>query len=198
MLRLPPTLKWFSAFSTCALAVGALSATAAAQSSTSYHTGRHDDDVTNCADMDVSFDSWTHVSRAEETLTVPGSATLIAHMEGPNGVNAIRGSGANYTVHVCKFAAADRDSTADERLNAISVTAQNGEISVKGPQRWGERWVVHLIVETPATASLDFSADKGNFRRGLCGTPSGSDNDSEDRGPAWAAGDRRCVPCPGR
>jgi hypothetical protein len=170
VVRLLLVFKRFSAFYVCALAAGALSAMAAAQSSTNYHTERHDDNVTNCADMDVSFDAWTHVSRAEETLTVPGSATLIAHMEGPNGVSAIRGSGANYTVHVCKFAAADRDSTADQHLSAISVTAQDGEISVKGPERWGERWVVHLIVETPATASLDFSAENGPIGvRGVTG-----------------------------
>jgi hypothetical protein len=133
---------------------------ATAQSHFDSSTWKSEGLVTSCDQIDVNFDEWSHVSRAEQTLTIPGNARLVAHLNGPNGLSVFRGSGSNYTVHACKAAAADGDRSGDDRLAAISVTAQNGEIAIKGPEG-DNRWVVHLIIETPATASLDVSSENG-------------------------------------
>jgi hypothetical protein len=136
------------------------SGAAHAQTRVSHSSWESDGPVTSCDQIDVSFGEWEHVARAEQSLTIPGGTALVAHLTHANGVSVFRGSGANYTVHACKAAAADGDGGADARVNAISVTAQNGEISVKGPDA-GNRWVAHLIIETPATVSLDLSTENG-------------------------------------
>jgi hypothetical protein len=129
--------------------------------STSISSMRSGGHVTTCDDIDVSYDHWRHVSRSEQTLTIPGGTAVIAHLHGSNGVSVYHGSSANYTVHACKSAAADGDRTGEELLAAISVQAQNGEISINGPRQDDDRWNVYLIIEAPPTVSLDLSAENG-------------------------------------
>lgn len=152
-----------SAISAGALATALMASGAPAQSRSHYNSSTWTSDraATSCDQIQVNFDDWAHVARGEQTITVPGNSQLTAHMSGPNGVSVFRGSGSSYTVHACKFAAADRDSRGEDRLAAISVTENHGEISVKGPGQGEDRWVVHLIVEAPATANVDVSSENG-------------------------------------
>ncbi len=117
--------------------------------------------MTSCDDIDVSYDRWRHVARGEQTLSIPGGTAVIAHLHGSNGVSVFHGSTSNYIVHACKSAAADGDRNGDEQLAAISVTAQNGEISIHGPREGDDRWNVYLIIEAPPVVSMDLSAENG-------------------------------------
>ncbi len=132
-----------------------------ARNSSSTSSIRSHGHVTSCDDIDVSYDRWQHVSRSEQTLSIPGGTAVIAHLHGSNGVSVFHGSGPNYIVHACKSAAADGDRNGDEQLAAISVTQQNGEISISGPRQEDDRWNVYLIIEAPPVVSLDLSAENG-------------------------------------
>src|ERR1700722_2515697 len=86
--------------------------------------------VRQCDDLQVSFDD-RRVAQSEQTLAIPRSSApvLRAHMAASYGISAFTGSGPDYSVLVCKYAAATYDSSSSDRLDTLRVTAQNGEIT---------------------------------------------------------------------
>jgi hypothetical protein len=119
-----------------------------------------DGPVRRCSDLNVFFDD-RRVAQSEQTLTIPRASApvLRAHLRGSFGISAFTGSGADYSVLVCKFAAATYDLSSSEHLDSIRVTAQNGEITANAPD--DENWMVYLIIQAPAGASLDFATHNG-------------------------------------
>jgi len=119
-----------------------------------------DGPIRQCGDLNVYFDD-RRVAQSEQTLTIPRASApvLRAHPQGPSGISAFTGSGPDYSVLVCKYAAATYDASSSERLDSIRVSAQNGEITASAPD--GENWMVYLIIQVPAGASLDFATHNG-------------------------------------
>ena len=75
---------------------------------------------------------------------------------GTRSVVNVRGwKQANYTVEVCKLAAADDRGTAETLLRGISVSRSAGQFSYNGPAGDTGTWQVHFIIHTPDNASLD-------------------------------------------
>jgi hypothetical protein len=158
-------MKMQARFCPVALSALGLLLTAGTIQARTSRSGLHSgDDITRCDQIDVNFDEGARVAHAEQTLTIPHSAApvLRAHLDGPAGITAFTGSGADYTVHVCKAVAVMQDQSSADNLAAISAKAENGEITVQGPDRdRGGNWSVYLIIEAPAGAALDFSTHNG-------------------------------------
>jgi hypothetical protein len=114
--------------------------------------------ATQCGDLDVRFRG-AHGSHAEETLTVPRASTPIlrAHVGGGFGIAVSAGTGPDYSVVVCKFAALN--SSSGDLLNSIRVTVQNGEISAIAPDE--QDWMIYLLIQAPVGAPLDVSTTSG-------------------------------------
>jgi hypothetical protein len=119
-----------------------------------------DGPIRRCSDLRVFFDD-RPVAQAEQTLSIPrGSAPVLrAHMQGPFGISAFTGSGSDYSVLACKYAAEGFGSSSSSRLDSIRVTAQNGEISASVPDE--DNTLVYLIIQAPAGASLDLATHNG-------------------------------------
>ena len=117
--------------------------------------------VKQCSDIDVSFDHGARVAHAEQTITIPRASApvLRAHLSGASGISISTGSGADYSVIACKYAAATYASSSNENLDAISVTVQNGEIHTKVPD--DDNWLLYLIIHAPAGAEFDVSTHNG-------------------------------------
>jgi hypothetical protein len=116
--------------------------------------------VTQCSDLDVRFRG-VRGSHAEETFTVPRASAPIlrAHVGGGFGIAVSAGTGPDYSVVVCKFAAPDLNSSSGDLLNSIRVTVQNGEISAIAPNE--QDWMIYLLIQAPAGAPLDVSTASG-------------------------------------
>lgn len=119
--------------------------------------------IRQCSDLEVSFESGARVARAEDKLTIPRSSApvLRAHLTGPSGISVYTGSGGDYSVTVCKYAAATYASSSNENLDAIKVTAQDGEIQASVPD--DNNWLLYLIVHAPAGVAFDLSTRNGQM-----------------------------------
>lgn len=116
--------------------------------------------VTQCSDLDVRFHG-VRGSHAEQTITVPHNSTRVlrAHVGAGFGIAVSTGSSPDYSVLVCKYAAPANNSSSDDLLNSIHVTAQNGEISATTPDE--QNWMVYLVIQAPVGAPLDVSTTNG-------------------------------------
>ena len=116
--------------------------------------------VRQCSDLDVKFRGLPG-SHAEQTLTIPRASTPIlrAHLQGAFGIAVSAGSGPDYSVLVCKYAAPTYSSPSADLLNSIHVTAQNGEITATAPDEIN--WMIYLVIQTPVGAPLDVSTTNG-------------------------------------
>ncbi len=116
--------------------------------------------VRQCSDLDVKFRGMPG-SHAEQTLTVPRASTpvLRAHLQGAFGIAVSAGTGPDYSVLVCKYAAPSYDSSSTNFLNSIHVTAQNGEITATAPDEIN--WMIYLVIQAPVGAPLDVSTTNG-------------------------------------
>jgi hypothetical protein len=116
--------------------------------------------VTLCSDLEVKFGGLP-VSHAEETFTIPRNSTqgLRAHLQGAFGIAVSTGSGPDYSVLVCKYAASTYGSSSGDLLNSIRVTAQNGEITATAPDE--KNWMIYLVIQAPQGAPVDVSTTNG-------------------------------------
>jgi len=119
-----------------------------------------DGPVRQCSDLNVFFDD-RHVAQAEQTLTIPHASApvLRAHLQGPFGISAYTGSGTDYSIRVCKYAAEGFGSSSSNRLDSIHVTAQSGEIISSVPDE--DNTLVYLIIQAPVGAALDLATHNG-------------------------------------
>jgi hypothetical protein len=116
--------------------------------------------VTKCSDLDVRFRGLPG-SHSEETLTIPRASAQIlrAHIGGAFGISASAGTGPDYSVVICKYAAPNLNSSNGDLLNSIRVTVQNGEISATAPDEIN--CMIYLLIQAPVGAPLDVSTTNG-------------------------------------
>jgi hypothetical protein len=117
--------------------------------------------IRQCSDLEVSFERGARVAHSEQTITIPHASApvLRAHLSGASGMTIFTGTGADYSVTACKFAAATYASSSNENLDAIHVTVQNGELQTKIPE--DDNWLLYLIIQAPSGADLDVSTRNG-------------------------------------
>lgn len=122
----------------------------------------HDGPIENCRQVRVTFDH-DEAARAEETLAVPsGGGPLKLKAGVHSGIFVEGGSERDFSITACKAAAEQAD------LARISVSFENGELALRGPE--SRDWLVYLIVRAPASASLDLEVTNGPVSvRGISG-----------------------------
>ncbi len=134
-----------------------------------YHVGGHRSSaslsehgpVKQCDDLEVTFGDSVRVAHAEQTFTIPRSSApqLRVHLRESAGVTVFPGTGQDYSVLACKYAAATYSGSSDANLDDIHVSAQGGEVEVSGPR--SENWTAYLIIQAPADATLDLATENG-------------------------------------
>jgi hypothetical protein len=99
------------------------------------------------------------MARAEETITLGGSAPLKL-VNQRNGGAALRGSSSrDFTITLCKVAAGDDAGAAAARLGAIRLLRNGNELSVDGPD--GGSWTAFFVVDVPQGAEVSVDAHNG-------------------------------------
>lgn len=122
-------------------------------------TGRHGQPVTSCSDVEATVRNG-ELARDEEVQTVAAPAQGLVVSGAKNGPVYVTGADRNdYQVSLCKFAAADTGDEARAKLANLSLSVENGRVTVNGPGENG--YLAYLIVETPRTASLNVEATNG-------------------------------------
>jgi hypothetical protein len=116
-----------------------------------------------CADLNMSFDQRA-TARAEQSLSFPLSeAPKLSFGESHNSGIEVTGWDRNeYSVTVCKVAAAATEAEAQQVLTQVEVQRNGGNLTVIGPENAGEqRWNAILLVMAPRSAGLDLSVHNG-------------------------------------
>jgi hypothetical protein len=122
----------------------------------------HDGPIDDCRQVQVTFDH-DEAARAEETLDIaPGRGALRMLALAHSGIFVQGSDRRDFSVTACKAAAASQD------LTRISVSFENGELALRGPEN-GD-WIVYLIVRAPRGANLDLEVSNGPLSvRGISG-----------------------------
>jgi len=115
-------------------------------------------DADRCADLRVR--SSGDLAQSTETLTFAKSATPLLDVEARSHAAVwVRGSArADYSVEVCKYAAAGSRGSADQALGAISVTRNGGHVTATGPSDSNVGWRIIYFVHTPKDAALNLES----------------------------------------
>lgn len=122
----------------------------------------HDGPIDDCRQVRVTFDH-DDAARAEETLdVVPARGALRMRAPVQSGIYVQGSDRRDFSVTACKAAALSQD------LARISVSFENGELALRGPEN--RDWLVYLIVRAPRAASLDLEVSNGPISvRGISG-----------------------------
>jgi DUF4097 and DUF4098 domain-containing protein YvlB len=120
----------------------------------------HKHPATDCSDLRIRFDDRDAVLRSEErTLTKSEAAVLQVHALSNGGVQVVGWDKETYFVTACKAAAGSGDA-AERILSQISMSIEQGKISIKGPGDANE-WTVELLIRAPKSASIDLDTMNG-------------------------------------
>ena len=148
-----------SAYILLALIVLASAKAASRRHSVNISTG-HKHPITDCSELRIQFDERDAVVRSEErTLTKSEAAVLQLHPHENGGVQVVGWDKETYSVTACKAAAGSGDA-AERILSQITMSAENGRVSTKGPADDGD-WTVYLLIRSPKSASIDLDTMNG-------------------------------------
>ncbi len=103
--------------------------------------------------------------RDEQRFTIPKSSvpSLRIRLPGAGGMMVQGWQKDEYSITVCKTAAARQEARARETLEGISSSFSDGQLSVRGPTTEERNWVVYLIVQTPEGATADLETENGEI-----------------------------------
>lgn len=113
-----------------------------------------DKNVEGCDDIRIRYDRRA-AERAEDSFTLPGSATFQATMPTNSGVYVIGERRRDFGVTACKAARRAED------LDQIRVSPKGSGVSFQGPS--GDDWLVFLIVRAPRDAAVDLEVMNGSI-----------------------------------
>ncbi|HST19821.1 MAG TPA: hypothetical protein VLR90_01780 [Blastocatellia bacterium] len=101
------------------------------------------------------------VVRSEQVKTIPQNSTSSLRIQAPtNGGVYVEGwNRSEYAIKACLGAAGDSATDAGALLNQLSLSVQDGRVTVTGPN--SGQWIGYLLVQAPNGASLDLSATNG-------------------------------------
>jgi hypothetical protein len=112
--------------------------------------------ITDCNQLKMKFDDEEAV-RGEAHMTIPKAASALSVVAAENGGVQVQGWNRNdFAVTACK---AVRQGRAD-LLDRISVSFDNGRLSVRGPED-REEWTAYLLVQAPFDAAMNLEAVNG-------------------------------------
>lgn len=119
-----------------------------------------DKELHDCSQMRLTVED-AEVVRSEQTKTIPQSSSSPLRIQAPhNGGIFIQGWNRNeVAVKACLGAAGDTAGEAKALLDQVSLSVQDGQVTVQGPS--GESWVGYLLVQAPNGALLDLESFNG-------------------------------------
>ena len=116
-------------------------------------------EISSCDSLDIYSDEGK-VARSDEKISAPNSPSGLHLKAGERGGVVVRGADrADYSIQVCKAAAARDQAGADALLRQISVSLQGDEVIAQGPR--DDDWFVYLIVDAPKNANLRTETTNG-------------------------------------
>lgn len=122
--------------------------------------GGHRHPVKDCSDLHIEFDDRDAVVRSEtRTLTKPEAPVLRVHPHTNGGTQVEGWDNQDYSVTACK-AVAPGDS-AENVLSQITMSIENGTVSIHGPSREQDDWTVYLLIRAPKSATIDLDTMNG-------------------------------------
>src|SRR5260370_10280058 len=141
------------------LALGFTSARANRHHHSVNISGGHRHPATGCSDLRIRFDDQDAVVHSEEgTLTKAETAVLQVQPHRNGGVEVMGWDKETSSVTACKAAAASGD--AERILSQITMSIENGRVSMKGPGD-DDDWTVYLLIRTPKSATVDLETMNG-------------------------------------
>jgi hypothetical protein len=144
-----------------------LSGLATAQRSkhgTNYNTRNSDSD--NCQDhMDIYSDEQPAQARNEETVTLANQPLKVTASRN-GGIHVKNWDKQEFSVKICRIAAARTESEAQQVLGKIRLSAQNGVVTVEGPDTYNNNdysWSTVLLINAPVGSTMDLNAQNGGI-----------------------------------
>lgn len=117
-------------------------------------------DLKDCSQVRLRVED-AEVLRSEQTRTLAqGSASTLRIQAPHHGGIFVQGwDRGEYAIKACLGAAGDSAAEAKALMDQLSLSVQDGQVTVKGPG--GEPWIGYLIVQAPNGASLDLESTNG-------------------------------------
>jgi DUF4097 and DUF4098 domain-containing protein YvlB len=116
--------------------------------------------MSDCSDVRLNVRD-AEIVRSEQTKTVPRNSISSLQIKAPNhgGIYIQGWARDEYSIKACLGAAGDNTAEAKALVDQLSLSVQDGQVSVQGPS--GEFWVGYLLVQAPNGADLELSATNG-------------------------------------
>ena len=116
----------------------------------------------HCADLKVTSDG--EIAQAAETFSLRRTDASILELQDTAGKSVVRVRGwdrSEYSVEVCKIAAADDRGAAEALVHGISVGHTAGRFSTAGPTTDRGNWQLYFIIHAPKDGQLDIETKNG-------------------------------------
>jgi hypothetical protein len=115
--------------------------------------------ITDCSQVRVTLHDG-EVLRSEQTQTLPGSTSPL-QVQAPNrgGIQVQGWKGGDYVIKTCLYASGDNVEEARSVLAQISLSSNNGRLTVNGPR--DGMWVAFLLIQAPNGAVMEMESTNG-------------------------------------
>jgi DUF4097 and DUF4098 domain-containing protein YvlB len=157
-------MKKISLLTLAIFLLSALAFTHDGKHSTNYNTRNTDSD--NCQDhLDMYSDEQPAQARSEETLTF-GNQPLKVTASRNGGIHVKNWDKQEFSVKICRIAAARTESKAQQILGKIRLSGQNGSVTVEGPDNYNNNdysWSTVLLIHAPVGSTMDLNAQNGGI-----------------------------------
>ncbi len=115
--------------------------------------------ITDCSQIRVTVHDG-QVIGTEQTQTLPGSISPLQVQAPINGGIHVQGyRGGDYVIKTCMYATGDTVEEARSVLSQLSLSSNNGRLTVNGPG--SGTWVAYLIIQAPNGAAIEMEAING-------------------------------------
>jgi hypothetical protein len=123
-----------------------------------------DSDSTSCDDhLRISSDELDANVKGEEVKTLPNQKLNVSG-DHNGSIHLTNWERPEVELKLCKSVAADNETTAREALKQISISIQNGQVSVTGPERNDHlNWASLIMIQAPRGANFILSAHNGGI-----------------------------------
>jgi DUF4097 and DUF4098 domain-containing protein YvlB len=130
---------------------------------TSYSSRNSDSD--SCQDqLNMESDEYPAQVRNEETVTLANQPLKVTASRN-GGIRVKNWDKQEFSVKICRVAAARTESEAQQVLGKIRMGSQNGRVSVEGPEAPGNSytWSTALLIYAPVGSTMDLTAHNGGI-----------------------------------
>jgi len=131
---------------------------------TNYNTRNSDSDA--CQDhLNMYSDEQPAQARSEETLTFANQPLKVTASRN-GGIHVKNWDKQEFSVKICRIAAARTESEAQQVLSKIRLAGQSGVVSVEGPERSDNddySWSTVLLIHAPVGSTMDLNAQNGGI-----------------------------------